>query len=281
MNFLETATKLWTNAKTTILANVAQVKDDVGIEQIYISEDFEKTNQNFVRIMRRSNQMVSSFVDLSKCLCDLTKSFSNICSAFEQCSSFCESASFSSLESLKKVCDDIDQITKSTAKQIIYIELIKPYSDINNSGNKLYPLRTRMKSNFSLYQQYRNEYGKSYSVQASNSILDSLKAEMDKYKTLFECDFEEFKKTVKQLLVLIEDEDNKCIEKYKKIEQQYVLNIKSAFDELTAEDPKTFNVDVQFVNIVDDDFDVETAQPKNTDNEVVPLELDSAMPSLE
>ena len=87
-SFFENVSMFFTAARANIVAGVAHIKDDTGLEQMTISNEFETLNSNFILVMRRSAQISDSFRSLCKNLINLSNSLCEVAINFEKCFAF-------------------------------------------------------------------------------------------------------------------------------------------------------------------------------------------------
>ena len=179
-NFFQNASKLWTSAKANLLAGVAQFKDDAGIEQFSISNEFDTLNCNFVDVMRRSNQIATTFQEFCKNLIRLTTNLVNLSVSFEKCFAFCEGESVDNVKKLESACIRIKALTDAYIRGRIILEIIEPYEMLNKEGNPLYQVRSNIKSNFAMYQQYKKAYDNTYNWNTSEVIIENNRIETEK-----------------------------------------------------------------------------------------------------
>ena len=292
-SFFQNASMFFTAAKANILAGVAQIKDDTGIEQLPISNEFDTINANFVTTMRRCSQVLETFKALNEKLLDLSKSFTNVSLSFEKCFSFCSGDCITNLNSLKTASFCVSQLTEITVKSKIVNNIMKPYQLIYHEGYPLYEIRNTIKSSFSIYQQYKKEYDYTFSIDAAAPIVENNRQEKEKYQQKYESNYAIFRDKGRALYERLKEMDKQLLDIYDQIEREYFQEMKRIFDELNAEDPKDFELDIPFTNYSDEEpinkeenentENLTLTQPNNNSSQIlnVPIELDSDMPSLE
>ncbi|EAX96067.1 hypothetical protein TVAG_265560 [Trichomonas vaginalis G3] len=221
--------------------------------------------------MKHTNDVNNSLTRLSKRILKASQSLSKIADLYTVAYKVDSSDLLKDVNAFKVCTDKISDLCNLYAAQKIPVELRTPFTKIHIDGSELYNVRNAIKTNYSMYKKFSDEFDIHFNKNSDEYILNNLRENVEKHYQIYTEKISVFIEATKKLSSRMKIEETKAIFKFSQFEHEFITELTKIYKDINSYNPDYYVASEVFVNI-DEEKD---------DESNVKVQIDTDCPSLD